>query len=169
MKPFRAYSPRQIGMLWLVGLAVSTTVTFIGPRVVLPLMKTSFSQSARYQAMQIQREHELDSAYLVYAAQHADDSVVQQLIKERRERALAPGTGARFSEAQLNRVLALGVVDTSFQTARMDRGFFGSALASIGLALLFSAGRAIPWLLGALTVWWAINQPRLPVSDQPPS
>lgn len=157
MNRFFALNVRQLSAIWIVGLVTALVFDFAGPRMVRPFLRSSLNEGARYSAMQIQREHELDSAYTAYGVEHPGDTLVQQLLQERRERA-AHANSSGFSETQIARLVQSGVVDTSYKNIVANQvGFSKIAVSFVGLLLSF-VGRILPWVLGALTLWWASHQ-----------
>lgn len=165
MKDVRAFSGREILILWAGGVGLAICLLLGARALQRPILRTEFSQLAREQLLRSERQREVDSAYAAYAHARPEDSAAQAAFRPR-----VPGLGGSVKSGSVTADLVRrGLIDTAFTPTRRSQrtnlvnlsGLFGT-LAMYGMAL------AIPLVLAVVTLWWIVVR-RGPPRDEMPA
>ena len=84
MKDLRAFSGREILILWAGGAGLAICLLLGARALQRPILRTELSQLAREQLLRSERQREVDSAYAAYARAHPEDSAAQAAARPSR-------------------------------------------------------------------------------------
>ena len=157
MKDLREYTGREIMMLWVSGAVLVVGLLVAARAVQRPVLRSELNEYARRSMLSREREHELDSAYFVYARAHPEDSAAQADARRR----TAITTSSRHRDSTTVALVQRGVLDTAYNARALSaRGTLGRLSAFFGIFTLLGSAFAVPCVLAITTLWWGIGRNR---------
>jgi len=153
MKDIRAYSVRDMALLWAGGCALAVCMMVTASIVGWPASASMLNDFARSATAYQSRDRQIVADYEAYARAHPNDAAAQA---EAHRHLAAIATSAR-NDSAISALVHRGVLDTTFHAEdRSPRATFAHLVESIVSLALFWMAVVVPIVLVGATLWWGI-------------